>query len=353
MQRKVLTIFFHQGPVYLVCCFFNAKESLELSCPILLTEPAPPRPLSLHNMDDPATFSRYFLLTNITAMSRQALADDDKLRETSLPSSSPSSSQSSPPQLPADSPLRGFQGADAAFTHRGATIGRGGKQDAAAAVRTQPPPGATVSGSSKKSKKKRKKSRQAGHEAGNRSGSGAGTAALVVVEEGGGKKLELEEVGARLARVLMVVRMVEEQSDLTGFLLPVRLSLPSSLTASARRRGGRPGAGGGGDGRGDLEGDASSSSSDSSDGEEEEGGARAVGKGQAGGRNGVAKGKGKGKEKGGAAGVQKRRMLAIERLRYHKKVGHSLNEFLASLFVPPACEYFAVPPTGTTSSEGV
>ncbi|CAN0065657.1 unnamed protein product, partial [Ectocarpus sp. 12 AP-2014] len=74
--------------------------------------------------------------------------------------------------------------------------------------------------------------------------------------------MDLAEISGRLARVLMVVRMVEEQSDLTAFLLPVRLSLPSTVSSSASRQLGNPAVG--------LDGDASSSSSDNSDDEEEE-----------------------------------------------------------------------------------
>lgn len=139
--------------------------------------------------------------------------------------------------------------------------------------------------------------------------------------------MELAEVSGRLARVLMVVRMVEEQSDLSAFLLPVRLSLPSSSLSAASLTGGkfRAGAGEGGGDQEDLRGDASSSSSDSDDdsGDEEEGkAAHASGKAK-GGKKVAGNKKGKGKGKGGGTGETsggKKRMLAIERLRYHKKV---------------------------------
>lgn len=158
--------------------------------------------------------------------------------------------------------------------------------------------------------------------AGSEKGSAEGDGDALVKAAAGAEvqRMELSEINGRLARVLMVVRMVEEQSDLTAFLLPVRLSLPSSAAASLNHE--KPEAVDGGD-QG-LEGDASSSSDSSDDDEEEEeegegGAARAV-KGK-GGNKVVEKGKGKGK--GGGAGELaggKKRMLAIERLRYHKKV---------------------------------
>ncbi|CAM9853254.1 unnamed protein product, partial [Sphacelaria rigidula] len=47
-------------------------------------------------------------------------------------------------------------------------------------------------------------------------------------DAGSVETMSLEEIGGRLAQLLMVVRMVEEQSDLSAFLLPVELSVPAN-----------------------------------------------------------------------------------------------------------------------------
>ncbi|CAM9566144.1 unnamed protein product, partial [Hapterophycus canaliculatus] len=275
---------------------------------------------------------RYFLLANISAAARQAMSDDNMLKEqqqrfssSSAAASSSSKSSLAPRRLrlPPDSPLRGFQGAAAAFTD--ARVGNGGGKKVAAGAPASP------SGTASKKRKKRKKADKVGREY--ETGGANGDSGLMVAEqeeeeeEGGGQRMELAEVSGRLARVLMVVRMVEEQSDLSAFLLPVRLSLPSSSPSTASRKGGNPGAGAGegsGGDQEDLRGDASSSSdSDDDSGDEKEGVAGDASGKTRGGRKGLVNGKGRGKGKGGGAGetsgVTKRRMLAIERLRYHKK----------------------------------
>ncbi|CAN0503964.1 unnamed protein product, partial [Ectocarpus sp. 12 AP-2014] len=253
---------------------------------------------------------RYFLLASVTSITRRALGDDNKLQEqraSPSPSSSPSPSRF---VLPENSPLRGFRGT-AVAGGGGETVGSAGKGTGGGettAGTSAVDSSALVATPSKKKRKKRKKTGDQPEE------KGKIVEAEKVEEEGGGQKMDLAEIGGRLARVLMVVRMVEEQSDLTAFLLPVRLSLPSTVSSSASRQLGNPAVG--------LDGDASSSSSSSSDSsddkeeeeeEEEEGRAGSSGKGER-----KAPGKGKG-GKGGAAG-RKIRMLAIERLRYHKKV---------------------------------
>ncbi|CAN0352586.1 unnamed protein product, partial [Ectocarpus sp. 8 AP-2014] len=255
---------------------------------------------------------RYFLLASVTSIARQALADDNKLQEqraSPSPSSSPSPSRF---VLPENSPLRGFRGPAAAFTDArggagggGETVGSagtgsGGCETAAGASAVDS--SALVATPSKKKRKKRKKRKKTADQPEEK---GAIVEASEVEEEGGGQKMDLAEISGRLARVLMVVRMVEEQSDLTAFLLPVRLSLPSTVSSSASRQLGNPAV--------ELDGDASSSSSDSSDDEEEE-------EGRAG-SSGKGKRKAPEKGKGGRVGTEgkKMRMLAIERLRYHKK----------------------------------
>ncbi|CAN0156954.1 unnamed protein product, partial [Ectocarpus sp. 12 AP-2014] len=208
---------------------------------------------------------RYFLLASVTSIARRALADDKKLQEqraSPTPSSSPSRSRF---VLPENSPLRGFRGTAAAFTD--ARGGAGGGGETAAGAGNGSGDGETAAGASavdssalvatpsKKKRKKRKKTGDHPEEKGK-------IVEASAEEEGGGQKMDLAEISGRLARVLMVVRMVEEQSDLTAFLLPVRLSLPSTVSSSASRQLGNPAVG--------LDGDASSSSSDNSDDEEEE-----------------------------------------------------------------------------------
>lgn len=150
--------------------------------------------------------------------------------------------------------------------------------------------------------------------------------------------MTLENIGGRLAQLLMVVRMVEEQSDLTAFLVPVELSLPamtattgtttagSSLGSSKDARNGTncPAA------RVAGAGDVSSSESegeedDEIDGDEGDDGASMGGNGR---QRGWGLGGGKGKPGRSGVGGKKREegegqgkgRLAIEKLRYHKKV---------------------------------
>lgn len=250
---------------------------------------------------------RYFLLGNLTAVAKRALSDSDDNKD----------------PLPADSPLRGYLGAAAALTPRGCggtvagsrpAVGggkSGGKSGPVSSSSSSP--GNGKSEDAKKPSKKRRRKRGDARSADDDDDGSGGRELVVGKEEAsveGGQEgervvaaMNLEEIGGRLARLLMVVRMVEEQSDLSAYLVPVRLSLPA-------REEKREVSGKGGGGK-DLEGDASSSE-DEEEEEEEEGG-KGGGKGKGGGVN-------KSSLKGKAGGGDGKIRLAIERLRYHKKV---------------------------------
>lgn len=265
---------------------------------------------------------RYYLLANVTALARRALFDYNSFS---------SSEQRQQSRLPVDSPLRGYPGALRELRGRHGSGGNVadvvGSSNGSAVLGGDESNGTRRSGDNpEKHKKKRKgeKKQDMAQDGDN------GNAALVSHGISHGdfpsgdsdrdspdsrrERMDLVEISERLSRVMMTVRMVEEQSDLTAFLLPVRLSLPSSM---ASRRGFMNNGGstvqGSVEGSAvDEDGDASSSSSDSS---EEEGDVVAAGskedrqKGHA--------SKGHSEVKGGGVA---HKALAIERLRYHKKV---------------------------------
>lgn len=287
---------------------------------------------------------RYYLLANVAATARRALSDHNNFN------SSEQQTEGGRSRLPADSPLRGYPGASLAFRGRqGGNVAdvvkrSTGSAPASAVLDGEEANGTRRSGDSPEQHKKKRK----GYKKQDFTQDGDnGNAALVSHGNSRGavpseydnrdlpdsreERMDLAEISERLSKVMMVVRMVEEQSDLTAFLLPVRLSLPSSW---ASRRGFM--INGGGTVQGSVEGsaagedgDASSSSSSESDSGEEEG----DGKGKE--KRGVLAAGSKGDRRKGHAGDDSKghskqgkakgrgvahRALAIERLRYHKKV---------------------------------
>ena len=251
-------------------------------------------------------------------------------------------------QLPADSPLRGYLGASKAFTRSDGTTVAGSSTAVAVTGSGDEDVGARSpdNGSKRRSKKKRRTKKG---KASDGRDDVNGEAAMVSGENSrqrssneddgvGAGWMDLAEISGRLVQVLMVVRMVEEQSDLTAFLLPVGLSLPSSASRGFQIAGGDTVARGiFADGRRavDADGpcDASSSGSDSSDGEQE-GDEEGVVERNAGKRGIVVAGSTGGKQNDGRSNGSRRqsdkkeregkkttrKKLAIERLRYHKKV---------------------------------
>lgn len=272
---------------------------------------------------------RYYLLANVTAIARRALSDYKSFSN---------SEQHQQSRLPVGSPLRGYPGALRAFRgrHGGNTVDVVGRSTVSAAVSAVS--GVDESNGTRRSgdsPEKHKKKREGDEKQDMTQYGNNGNAALVSHGNSHGdvpngdndrdppdiknERMDLVEISERLSRVMMVVRMVEEQSDLTAFLLPVRMSLPSSMTS---RRGFK--SNGGDTVQGSIEGSAvdedgdASSSSDSSEEEGDgDGGVLAAGsyskedrqKGLVSKRHAKVKGKGVAHS-----------ALAIERLRYHKKV---------------------------------
>lgn len=275
---------------------------------------------------------RYYLLGNVTAMARRALIDhqqasvqDDEHRVLGNEGEGLSEGvkdtgdgDNRPLPLHAESPLRGYAGAAAAF--------RGKEDGGFGGERTVP--SSVIAAKTRRDRKKRKKAGAGLHAAdeasrggdaadGRADGRGIERQQDQYRKDDGEERLGLDEVSGRLARVLMVVRMVEEQSDLSAFLLPVELSLPSS---PASIRTGAAITGGNRKGAHDARGNASSSESEGEDEEELHGLAAAKKHDQNGGKAGADEG---GIGKGGrrdAGPKGRKRLLAIERLRYHKKV---------------------------------
>lgn len=264
---------------------------------------------------------RYFLLGNIIVTARRILADHRQHQG----ESSAQNGEMSPGLLPADSPLRGYTSPGLAEAHAACRV------DSADA---SSPPRERDWRTPKR--KKRKKllaskggviSRTSGDtELDKRKVRGGeedmGTLAAVDAP------MELAELGGRLAQLLMVVRMVEEQSDLTAFYLPVNLSVPGSLRRRATQK--QLGVDPSGHPTGRAEGGDASSSESEDDGEEDHDdddnssihmSRKAASKW---GKAGMPK---KGKEKDNATGSGKaagketgKRKFAIEQLKYHKKV---------------------------------
>lgn len=257
-------------------------------------------------------------------MAKRALADHEQRKQASA------SIGDGDAELPADSPLRGYSTPIFADPKDSAT---GKDKEERANVDEQAP--------KKKKKKKKEKKSESGGEASKENDSVVpiDTANAEVMRKGEGGRsnassaavaLEIAEVGGRLAELLMTVRMVEEQSDLTAFLLPVALSVPGRSGAAGQR------------GRSEADSGAYASSSDSDDDDEDSdeegqgGKGRKVGSGAkaSSGKGGkepamVRRGeksdggtKKRGKRTAGEGGDRRGSNggLVIQLLRYHKKV---------------------------------
>lgn len=353
-------------------------------------------------------------------MAKRAILDNDQ--QTKKNNNTTEIGRAASPQLPADSPLRGFPGADAAFRYnrearepKQAKVGTEGEkegQNGAGGSAREGGEDVAVSSAKKKKKRKKKKGRNGDEGSGaqeaadvaSSGGGGSGKGSVlngsvtepvqngnsknndgllspgrnessssggkskarengsangnsksnkdsdgddrsrsdeIVVHRGRDKRgggdddtaeggddggsvegMSLEEIGGRLAQLLMVVRMVEEQSDLTAFLLPVELSVPAN-----NDRGGKKGqkmartgidhpasaaaATGGG-------GDVSSSDSEADEDSDDDGDDGGRHKGGVGKRGGV--GSGSKRKESSQTGKAGKSRLAIQLLRYHKKV---------------------------------
>lgn len=266
------------------------------------------------------------------ALAKRALADHEQRKQAS------GSIGDGDAELPVDSPLRGYS-----------TPNFADPKDSAPGKDTEERGNVDEQAPKKKKKKKKEKKGESEGEASKESDSVVpiDTANAGVMREEEGRRsnassaavaLEIAEVGGRLAELLMTVRMVEEQSDLTAFLLPVTLSVPGRSGAAGQR------------GRSDADSGAYASSSDSGDDDEDsdeegQGGKdREVGSGAktSSGKGGKGpakvprgeksivgtKKRGKGAAREGRDRRGSNRGLVIQLLRYHKKVSAFLPWFV-------------------------